>query len=98
VVSMTDPYGHILGSLVTKVTMKNVFRDGAQCGFIINRRFGVTCRTIFRAEDITRARKSVRRFFPRSRHPLHPEDGGDTSYKTGHILNKLCLNPFLTQI
>jgi hypothetical protein len=35
--------------------------DVAQCEFIINRRFGGTCRLHLQVEEITRVRKSVRR-------------------------------------
>jgi hypothetical protein len=45
----------------TAVTMKNaVLLDVAPNGFIINRRFGGTCRFHLQVKKITRVRKSVR--------------------------------------
>jgi hypothetical protein len=49
----------------TEVAMKNaVFWDVAQCALIINRRFGGKYRGIFRVEEITLARESVREDSP----------------------------------
>jgi hypothetical protein len=48
-----------------------VFLYVASCGFIIIRRFGETCRLHLQVDEISRARKSVRRYF------FYPEDGGD---------------------
>jgi hypothetical protein len=51
---------------------KAVFWDVASCGFIINRRFGGTVSSIFRA--VCHLPSNT---FPHSSYFFYPEDGGD---------------------